>query len=234
MYRFARVVLSVVAVLAVASAARADTILLTNGNFETTGTKYNDALEGLYEASGWTNLSGLNIQACSMLGGKEYLPAATDGSRVLRLVSDGTTAANIGRIAQDLGTMAAGEKYTFTADALGGKGYGGLSWGATAAFVNQATDAPSVVYASQTVDGVALGVAQVGAFNFSYTATAADAGNHLFIWLEAKHLSGTKDSIRGGIDHAQLTVTLVPEPCSLVLLCAGMIGMLAYAWRKRK
>ena len=74
-------------------------VVLTNGSFEATGVQYNPALGGLYEASGWTNLSGLNYQASSMLGSQENMPAATDGSRVLRLDSDIELPQYIGRIA---------------------------------------------------------------------------------------------------------------------------------------
>ena len=31
-----------------------------------------------------------------------------------------------------------------------------------------------------------------------------------------------------------MTVTSVPEPSALVLLAGGLIGLLAYAWRKRR
>jgi hypothetical protein len=38
----------------------------------------------------------------------------------------------------------------------------------------------------------------------------------------------------GEIDTIQLTATAVPEPTSFALLTAGILGLLAYAWRKRK
>ena len=37
----------------------------------------------------------------------------------------------------------------------------------------------------------------------------------------------------GGIDSINLTTSSVPEPSAIVLLAIGVIGLLAYAWRKR-
>jgi len=42
----------------------------------------------------------------------------------------------------------------------------------------------------------------------------------------------TNDRFEGEIDN--LSVSQVPEPCTLVLLGTGLLGLLAYAWRKRK
>ena len=38
----------------------------------------------------------------------------------------------------------------------------------------------------------------------------------------------------GNIDSIVLTATTVPEPTTLTLLVAGLTGLLAYAWRRRK
>lgn len=38
----------------------------------------------------------------------------------------------------------------------------------------------------------------------------------------------------GGLDTVLLTSTVIPEPTTLALLATGLIGLLAYAWRKRK
>jgi hypothetical protein len=37
-----------------------------------------------------------------------------------------------------------------------------------------------------------------------------------------------------GISNSTYVGTYVPEPSSLVLLAAGLLGLLCYAWRKRK
>lgn len=196
-----------------AGTARA-TIALTNGSFESTGALYNPALGGLYQASGWTNLSGLNIQASSMLGGQELTnPVGVTGTRILRLVSDNPHPGNTGMIVQNMGTMVAGETYTLTGDAFGG-GSAGLSWGAMASLVSDGTGSPGTVYATQFVDGLVAGQVSPGAYNFSYTAIAADAGNPLFVQLEAKP-SGPGQATRGGIDNVSVTGGAAPPPPAL-------------------
>ena len=36
------------------------------------------------------------------------------------------------------------------------------------------------------------------------------------------------------MDNAIVTTSAIPEPGTLTLLATGLIGLLAYAWRKRR
>ena len=62
------------------------------------------------------------------------------------------------------------------------------------------------------------------------TVSIADIGG---VWTKLRiGLNGTGDAT-GMIDDIRVT-QVVPEPSTLALLAAGLIGLLAYAWRKRK
>jgi len=160
---------------------------ILNGSFEETTTPDN-----WVAAASWTGLP----DALSLITGTESIPA-TDGTRFLRLQTEdsGYTA----RVAQYLGTMVAGQTYTFRADVIASNAYG--DYGATAAFVKEGVEIPSTVYATQTVN-VAQGA--TGGFILFYTAQSADTGQDLYIWLQAEPVKGANIYTRGGIDRARL------------------------------
>ena len=189
------------------------TVTLPDGSFETTGVLYSTAIGGLYEANGWTNLSPTtNIQASSALAANppngEFTSTAgtATGSRYLRLVAD---AGNVGVLAQSHGIMTAGATYTITADIFGGPGIG-VPYSATISLVDQVSATPLTTYASQTVSGIANGGFTAGAFNFSYTATAADQGKPLVLLLTTPAVLAGQAS-RGGLDNVQLKM-VSPAP----------------------
>jgi hypothetical protein len=76
--------------------------------------------------------------------------------------------------------------------------------------------------------------------------TLLQSTGHLAI-LTPESLSGSGIAVAAG-DHidfvaygldmtglfASVTLTAVPEPGTIVLLCSGLVGLLCYAWRKRK
>jgi hypothetical protein len=222
------------ALLPAAAPARG-AIMLTNGGFETTGASYGSFSVGeLFEAAGWVNLSGNPIQASSEATGFSFAEGVPNtfmtGSRFLRFASD---LGAQGIIAQNLGTMVAGETYPVTANLFGGTGQG-LTFVPSALLASDPSLTPTTTYASQTAGQVVPGATSIGGFNFSYSATAADDGQSLYL-VFAVNPSFPGTSVRGGIDDVALTVTAapVPEPASL-MTAAGAAALGAIAWRRRR
>jgi hypothetical protein len=207
----------VLAVLLLAETASA-AVLLQNGSFESTGASLGS---GLFQAANWTNSSGLAIQASSAPAGSEgTLASAVTGSRYLRLASDNPDPSFTGFIVQNMGTMVAGETYRITGDLLGGAG-AALSFSILAQLTSDGGLNPATVYASQTTAGLGVGAVAIGGLSLSYTATGADDGQSLFLWLRARP-SGAGQAVRGGVDNLVLQTTVVPEPGTLGMLVAGL------------
>lgn len=64
----------------------------------------------------------------------------------------------------------------------------------------------------------------------SITDSTGVVGNYQYLLFAVSNSDGYASTFYGEID----VVKAVPEPASLSLLIVGMIGLLAYAWRKRK
>ena len=78
---------------------------------------------------------------------------------------------------------------------------------------------------STSAGGAALDlVTNLGSWNLQ-EATAADSSGDIV---------GEGVAPNGSIDAYLLTPTVTPEPSTLLLTISGLVGLLAYAWRKRK
>jgi threonine dehydrogenase-like Zn-dependent dehydrogenase len=63
----------------------------------------------------------------------------------------------------------------------------------------------------------------------SSSAITVHAGDYIDFFVDKYNGSLTNDLT---VVHA--TISEVPEPATIVMLASGLIGLLAYAWRKRK
>ena len=64
----------------------------------------------------------------------------------------------------------------------------------------------------------------------SYIASTSDEGKDLYLQLVA--VTALTPQIE--VDDISGSYTAIPEPNMLIMLVTGLIGLLAYAWRKRK
>ncbi len=69
--------------------------------------------------------------------------------------------------------------------------------------------------------------------SFEYTAVAAAVGQDLYFELVNDRPGGTTYR-QTFVDDFSGTYTPIPEPGTLALLVTGLLGLLCYAWRKRK
>ncbi|MBU4273323.1 MAG: PEP-CTERM sorting domain-containing protein [Planctomycetes bacterium] len=70
----------------------------------------------------------------------------------------------------------------------------------------------------------------------TYTATtASDLGKDMYLTI-ANTTTSQSPWYDGGVlvDNVSASYTPIPEPSTLVLLAAGLVGLLCYAWRKRR
>lgn len=144
-------------------------------------------------------------------------------------------------IQQDLGTMTAGQTYTFNATLYSTKSYGSeyigrvisgyaisfydVDAGTTLKTITQADYNPYGSSQSNYLSSIAA--------TFSYAADSTTNGHELRLIME----SGAADSntwYRTGVDNVTVTTSGVPEPASMTLCVGAVLGLLAYAWRKQR
>lgn len=221
------------------SPAAATVISPSNGSFELPtfdpATNYVGGLPTGWQASA-QNTGGMDILHHSSVSGLYAAPA--DGSVVVGLESQWKDGFNLyGGIQQDLGTMAAGEKYTFQATLFSNSEGAASRYRISFYNVTDGHELATITHAN--FDPSALGTNQTVAATFAYTALAADVGDTLRLIMNPSTTEGNTlpngwTLNRTGVDAVSVTTTAVPEPTSMAVLGSAAIGLLAYAWRKRR
>ena len=183
-----------------------------NGGFET-GTVINGVQipsDWVHSMNGPQSWDGARRYAS---GDLNYTPTL-DGSWFLPLEwTNGAGASG----QQDLGTMATGEEYTFTATMLGNS-----AWPAAYKISFwDVTDSRLLTSITEATFPVAQGLSVRVPVNMNYTALAADQGDTLRLILDPGH-GAVSWAERVGIDSVAVTVTAVPEPSTMSLL--GLLG----------
>ena len=144
---------------------------------------------------------------------------------------------------QSLGTVDAsdvGYKYTLSAGFASNvntstTGTGNLFVGFLTG--TQAADNKGTVLASNDVaiTSATSGRQSLTYITTTYTPTGADIGNsvNLGLWVNNTGMSGTGE-VHYIADNVTLSRVATPEPGTCVLLVTGLLGLLCYAWRKRR
>lgn len=156
-----------------------------------------------------------------------------DGANMLSLMN--TTSANsAGDVVafQDLGdTFQAGKTYTLTVAV--GKRFSGLAPMDTFHLDIRTSSNTLLAQYVGTISDLTSG--RFVDRSISYTVNSDDSmiGSGIRIMLGAANAANTCQQVQD-FDNVRLVSGAVPEPSVLVLAASGLIGLLAYAWRKRK
>ncbi|HEY6332900.1 MAG TPA: PEP-CTERM sorting domain-containing protein [Blastocatellia bacterium] len=209
-----------VCILLFASTGLANSILVNNFSFETLpagGLPIVGYLGGVYSEDaipGWTN-GGFTGQF--QPGG----PSGTVPDPYFNTLSNGPTDAysNGGTISQTVGAVVqAGVTYTFQVD------------------IGSRLDTPALGTADLLVNGVqhfATGTLVAGGwatFTAVYTGLAADVGDSITIQLNSSGEQGDFDNVR----LSNNLTTTTPEPGSFALMGSGIVGLIAWRYRRSR
>lgn len=183
--------------------------IATNGNFTVSA----EVQPWLLGASG--TFPSTAIILGEMLGAGGTAPNGkynnTSVDLAVRIGSDGTLSL------YNAGTQY-GSSITFDSSPAQGKMY----------LVDVVVNTNSFASGSAATASVLVNGTNVTSVSFNWDA---DGVNYIGIG-DTRVTSGSFNSSRW--DNVSVSSTTVPEPCTISLLAAGLVGLLAYAWRKRK
>ncbi len=255
------VALVLVAALACPAAATPTSLVVTNGSFEdpvlpATPTPYfaghygddgwwvsvNDFFNNGVSSGLWQQVNGSDGAVCWRPTDGSFAAPIPDGAQVLGSASNdewpvadfGNEAGILQTLDQAngaLGTLQPHTTYTVTVSV--GKVIGQPWEGVYPGFVDVSASG-EIGNASLDEWSAADGTFQDLSYSFNsddVIGNGGGVGDELAVFIDFGGAGTVIDNVRVTVDGPGV---VVPEPSTLTLLAAGMIGLLAYAWRKRK
>jgi hypothetical protein len=257
-----RLVLGLVAialVVAFVGTVRADSLIINNGSFESPALDPGGSADitGEFNKGGWVQEYGGGTPSAwrpptgAFPGSPDSLPSPADGSQCLSGMTDEIAVVQLLSYSNPvLGRIQPDTAYTLTvavgAPTINPDGSPGQFQGVTIGLADNDAGA--------AIGGVGIdNLFQINPswtkqttgvwFDLSYTLSADDvnalladpddtgvyAGDAMALFIDCGGVGTVVDNIR-----MTATSAAVPEPSTFVLLASGLVGLLAYAWRKRK
>lgn len=133
---------------------------------------------------------------------------------------------------QDVGDPTINTKYTLTFAVGAGLISATPDWDVM--LIDTATQA--TIYAKMNSGDAGVSLPTAGTFvenMISWTNTTVTTGG-LQVFIAVTGKAGVEGWQEMFIDNIRLTAETVPEPCAISMVGTALVGLLAYAWRKRK
>lgn len=236
--------LFLVAVWTTTTSVQANTILtIQNPSFETpevTSSDQNGAGWNDTASTGWSRDSNSSGRISNSIN--SYHVDGVTGNQFAYLYAE-PISGSYGSIWQGVAPVEAGASYTLSADIVGMACFAASSTGAQMEMrIGYSPDGVTLTQlASKTIafsDVYNATLANQKMTNFSLTTNAIASNspaligtNYIGVWFGIT--AAPAGSVNFGIDNVQLSSATVPEPSVIGLLISGVIGALAYPWRKR-
>ena len=130
------------------------------------------------------------------------------------------------------GGWATGASTTEFSTVGGGSTYT-VDWNSVPSVGGDVVQMTASVYQGSGTGGTLL-ASNVMGVNQSHTFSFAGTGGVVTLETKLTNASGTNNDTDFVLNYVKVTGDVVPEPSTIVLLGMSVLGLLAYAWRKRK